>query len=141
MKRLSVIPVAIVAFALAGDAPPVSAQARFKVPFEFEAGGIKLPQGEYSVTMKGAGQVVLTQLATGREIPVPILKKFEPQKAAVVEPQIVFDAVGNFEPSYTEYFTVYVLAEVWLPGHEGLQLHVTKGGHQTKTIKGEMIGK
>ena len=30
------------------------------------------------------------------------------------EPQLIFDVVGNFEPSYTEYVTDFLLAEVWL---------------------------
>jgi hypothetical protein len=46
--------------------------------------------------------------------------------------------VGNFEPSYTEYVTDYVLAEVWLPGQDGLQVHTLKGAHQNQTVKGEI---
>jgi hypothetical protein len=141
MKRLAVVPVVILAFVLAAGAPLTYAQARFKIPFEFEAGGKKLPQGEYTVMIKGESQIALRQLATDREVLVPVLKKLGPPNASLIEPQVVFDAVGNFEPSYTEYFTVYVLAEVWLPGHEGLQVHVTKGGHRTSAVKGEMIKK
>ena len=55
----------------------------------------------------------------------------------LAEPQLVFDMVGNFAPSYTEYVTDYVLAEVWLPGGDGFQVHTMKGAHKTKILKGE----
>ena len=58
-----------------------------------------------------------------------------------MEPQLVFDRVGNFEPSYTEYFTGYVLAEVWLPGEDGFLMHTTKGTHQTQIVKGTIATK
>lgn len=137
MKRSHVMPVAILAMALLAGAPLIHAQTTFKVPFEFEAGGKKLPKGEYSVAQKGEGQITLQQLSTGREVQVPILNKLEQPKPPVAEARLVFDAVGNFEPSYTEYFTVYILSEVWLPGQNGLEVHVTKGAHQTKVVKGE----
>ena len=50
----------------------------------------------------------------------------------------MFDEVGNFEPSYTEYFTVYVLAEVWLSGQEGYLVHTTKGAHKNQVVKGDL---
>jgi hypothetical protein len=53
------------------------------------------------------------------------------------EPQLIFDAVGNFEPSYTEHVTDYLLAEVWLPEEEGFLVHTTKGAHQNQTVKGQ----
>jgi len=37
--------------------------------------------------------------------------------------------------------TDYVLAEVWLPGQDGLLLHVTKGAHSHQTVKGQKAGK
>jgi len=56
----------------------------------------------------------------------------------VAEAKLVFDEVGDFAPSYTEYITVYVLSEVWLPGEDGYRIHVTKGAHKTKEVKGEL---
>jgi hypothetical protein len=53
------------------------------------------------------------------------------------EPQLVFDVVGNFEPSYTEYVMDYLLGEMWLPGADGFLVHTTKGAHQRQTIKGQ----
>jgi hypothetical protein len=49
----------------------------------------------------------------------------------------VFDETGAFEPSYTEYFTIYVVAEVWLSPQEGYLVHVTKGAHKEKVVAGE----
>ncbi len=136
MKRFSagaIIGLALIFFAGSSTA---YAQTVFKVPFEFQAAGKKLPKGDYTVSVKSPSEVVLRQESTGKEIPVPVLKKLEPPTPALSGPQLVFDEVGNFEPSYTEYFTVYVLSEVWLPGQDGLQVHVTKGAHKTKAVKG-----
>jgi hypothetical protein len=136
MKRLAVLPVLTLAFALVAGVSLTYAQATFKVPFSFEAGGKKFTQGEYSVAQKGDGEITLRQESTGKEVQIPVLRKLGQPKPPVAEPRLVFDAVGNFEPSYTEYFTVYILAEVWLPGQEGFEVHVTKGAHQTQVVKG-----
>ena len=61
--------------------------------------------------------------------------KLDQPKPPLAGAQLVFDEVGDFAPSYTEYLTVYVLAEVWLAGQDGLQVHVTKGAHKTKVVK------
>ena len=137
MKRL--VPIAFVTLALvfAVGAAPAPTQNIFKVPFEFEAGGKKLPKGDYSITATSDQQVTLRQESTGKEIQVAVLRKLAQAASPVAEPQLLFDAVGNFEPSYTEYYTVYILAEVWLPGQDGLEVHTTKGAHQTKVVKGE----
>ena len=70
-------------------------------------------------------------------VPVPVLKKLEQPKPPLAEPRLVFDEAGDFAPSYTEYMTVYILAEVWLPGQDGLEVHVTKGAHKNQVVKGE----
>ena len=49
--------------------------------------------------------------------------------------------MGDFAPSYTEYMTVYVLAEVWLPGEDGYLIHTTKGAHKNKVVTGQTRGK
>jgi hypothetical protein len=49
--------------------------------------------------------------------------------------------VGNFEPSYTEYMTDYVLAEFWAPGQNGFLIHAFKGAHQSQIVKGEIAKK
>jgi len=141
MKRFVVVSVTTLAFIVAAGVSLIYAQAMFKVPFPFEAAGKKFPQGEYSVAQKGDGPITLRQEATGKEVQISILKKLAQPTPPVADPRLVFDEVGNFEPSYTEYFTVYILAEVWLPAQDGLEVHVTKGAHQNKIVKGESAKK
>ncbi len=148
MKRVAVLSFAIAAFALAAAAPPAQAQATFKVPFKFESGGKKFPAGDYVVTKAGDAEVTFKQVATGKETALPFTGKLTPADLAAslaaapppppsAGPVLVFDEVGNFEPSYTEYFTVYVVSEVWLSPQEGFVVHRTKGAHKTKVVKAE----
>ena len=140
MKRTGRLTVLILASVLVAGIASAYAQTAFKVPFDFQAGGKKLPKGDYTASLKGDGQVLLRQEATGKEILIPVLKKLD-QPNPPAAPQLVFDEVGDFAPSYTEYLTVYVLAEVWLPGQAGLEVHVTKGAHNQKVVKAEAPGK
>ena len=137
MKRLAVWAVAAAVLTLVAGATGAFAQGTFKVPFPFEAGGIKLPKGEYRVAEKDDGHITLRQEATGKEFQVPFTKRLAQPSPRLAEPQLVFDVVGNFAPSYTEYVTDYVLAEVWLPGVDGYLVHTMKGAHKTQTIKGQ----
>jgi hypothetical protein len=138
MRRLAVLPIVLAVVGLAAAAPPVQAQAAFKVPFKFESGGTKLAAGDYVVTRAGEGQVRFQQVSTGKETAFPFSEKLKPSEPPASEPRLVFDEVGNFEPSYTEYFTVYVLAEVWLSASEGYLIHTTKGAHKTRVVKAEV---
>jgi len=141
MKRFTVGAVIVLGFILAAGVPKALAQATFKIPFEFQAGGKKLPAGEYAVARAGEGQIILRQESSGKEFPVPFTQKLAQPAPPVAEPQLIFDEVGNFEPSYTEYFTVYLLAEVWFPGEEGFLVHTTKGAHKNKTVSGQSVKK
>jgi hypothetical protein len=141
MKRLFFLAVVALAFALIAGGTVVYAQGTFKIPFKFEAGGKKFPPGEYRVDQKEDGPITLRQESTGKEFPVPVIQRLAQPSPPLQVPQIVFDMVGNFEPSYTEYVTDYVLAEVWLPGQDGLQVHALKGAHQNRTVKGEIAKK
>ena len=137
MKRLAVWVVAATALTLVAGASGAFAQGTLKVPFPFEAGGIKVPRGEYRVAQKDDGHITLRQEATGKEFQVPFTKRLAQPSPPLAEPQLVFDVVGNFAPSYTEYVTDYVLAEVWLQGADGFLVHTMKGAHKTQTIKGQ----
>jgi hypothetical protein len=137
MKRLAIWAVAVMAFVLLGGATQAFAQGSFKIPFTFQAGGTSLPKGEYSVVPKDDSHITLRQEATGKEFQVPFTKRLAQPSPPLAEPQLVFDVVGNFAPSYTEYVTDYVLAEVWLQGADGFLIHTMKGAHTTQTIKGE----
>ncbi len=141
MKRLAVMMIVILVFALIVSVGFSYAQATFKIPFKFDAGGKKFPSGEYWLAPNGEGQLTLRQDSTGKEFQIPFTKRLAQPTPPVQEPLLDFDMVGNFEPSYTEYVTDYVLAEVWLPGQDGFLVHTTKGAHQQKIIKGQLIKK
>ncbi|OGD21495.1 MAG: hypothetical protein A2W03_12050 [Candidatus Aminicenantes bacterium RBG_16_63_16] len=141
MKRLTRLAVAAAGLALVVNVTAAHAQGTFKIPFEFKAGGKKLAAGQYSVAQKGDGQIVLRKEPGGAEIMVPFTERLAQPAPPVAEPQLVFDEVGDFAPSYTEYMTVYVLAEVWLPGEDGFLIHTTKGAHKNKIIKGQSATK
>jgi hypothetical protein len=112
------------------------AQATFSIPFKFKAAGKNIPAGEYSLVVKGEGALTLRQLSSGKELDIPFTEKLGPPEPSVAGPRLVFDEVGDFAPSYTEYITVYVLSEVWLSGKDGFLVHVTKGAHKNKTVTG-----
>jgi len=141
MKRLVFLAIAFVALSFMVGSTLAFAQGTFKIPYKFQAGGKKFPAGEYWVAEKGEGQIALRKEPGGEEVLIPFLERLPQPETPLAEPQLVFDAVGNFEPSYTEYVTEYVLAEVWLPGERGFLIHTTKGAHQNQTIKGEKATK
>jgi hypothetical protein len=141
MKRMVILAVVALAFALIAGGAVTYAQGTFKIPFKFEAGGKKFPPGEYWVAQKGDGQITLRQESKTDQVPIPFIQKLTEPKPAIEEPQLVFDMVGNFEPSYTEYVTDYLLAEVWLPGEGGFLVFTTKGAHRHQTIKGQRVKK
>ena len=137
MKRWAVWAVAATALVLIAGASEAFAQGTFKVPFPFQAGDLKLPKGDYTVAQKDDSHLTLRQEATGKEFQVPFTKRLAQPNPPLAEPQLVIDVVGNFAPSYTEYVTDYVLAEVWLQGADGFLVHTMKGAHKTQTIKGQ----
>ena len=141
MKRFALTVAAAFVFGLIAGGSALFAQGTFKIPFKFEAGGKKLPAGEYLVTVKPEGQLVLKQASTGNEIPVPFTQRLDPPRPPIGEPRLVFDMVGNFEPSLPEYITEYVLAEFWLPGQNGFLIFGLKGAHESQIVKGEITRK
>ena len=140
MRHKAVFSIVIAVFAsvaLMATAAPAHGQAAFKVPFKFESGGKKFPAGDYVVTVTGEAQVTFQQVSTGKVTVLPFTEKLNPAPPPATGPRIVFDEVGAFEPSYTEYFTIYVVAEVWLSGQEGYLIHLTKGAHKNQVVTGE----
>ena len=136
MKRLTIVASAVLAAVLVVGPAVARAQATFNVPFKFKAAGKNVPAGEYWLGRGGEGQIILRQVSTGKELVVPVTGKAVPPDPPVAEPRLVFDEVGDFAPSYTEYITVYVLSEVWLSAADGVVVHTTKGAHKNKTIAG-----
>ena len=135
MKRQALTAAMALAVLLGAAAAAAAAPAEFKVPFAIKVAGKNLAAGDYAVTSAADGGLVLKQVSTGKEVPLAVIERIKPE-APVAEPRLVFDEVGDFAPSYTEYMTVYVLSEVWLPGQDGYRVHVTKGAHKTKVVTG-----
>lgn len=140
MRQMTRVVIAAAVFALISGATTAYAQATFKIPFEFKAGGKKLPAGEYTVAVKPEGQIILKKEPGGSETALSSSQRLAQPAPPLIEPQLVFHEVGDFAPSYTEYMTVYVLAEVWFPEEDGYLIHTTKGAHKTKTITGQKTG-
>ena len=141
MRRFALIIAAAVAFGLVAGGSTLYAQGTFKIPFKFEAGGKKFPAGDYWIGPKDEKQLALRQGSSGEEILISFSERLAQPKPAVEELQLVFDMVGNFEPSYTEYITDYVVAELWLPGQDGFLVRLMKGAHQHQTVKGQSVKK
>ena len=136
MKRIGMLAIAIFAAMIVVTAPAF-AQSTFKIPYTFKVGTNSFPKGDYTIAAKDDTHLTLRNESTGKEFQVPFTGRLPQPKPPLADPQIVMDVVGNFAPSYTEYVTDYVLAEVWLPGSQGYQVHAMKGAHQTQTIKGQ----
>ena len=141
MKRKATAAAAALALFLVAGIAAAEARASFKVPFPIKAAGKNLAAGEYTVSKTTEGGLILRQEATGKETPVAVIERIAAPTPPPAGPQLVFDEVGDFAPSYTEYITVYVLSEVWLAGEDGYRIHVTKGAHKTKTVAGEAAKK
>ncbi len=137
MKRIALRLAVMLAFLLVAGGASAFAQGTFKIPYKFEAGGKKLPAGTYWIGTTDDGGLVIRQELKGVEVTIPVLQRLAQPTPPVAEPQLVLDAVGNFEPSYTEYVTDYLLSEVWFPGQEGFLIRALKGAHQHQTIKGQ----
>jgi hypothetical protein len=137
MTHRAVLTLLLAVVAVVTASVPAHAQATFKIPFPFESGGKKLPAGDYLVTKTGDAQLTFRQVSTGKETVLPFTEPLKPAAPPAGESRIVFDETGAFEPSYTEYFTIYVVAEVWLSAREGYLVHVTKGAHKAKVVAGE----
>lgn len=141
MRRRVLSTVVVVAVALTAGSTVAYAQMTATIPFKFEAGGKPFPPGEYWIGQDASGSITLRQEPKGMEVSIPVIKKLAQPKPPLEQPQLVFDMVGNFEPSYSEYITDYLLSEVWLGGADGLLLLATQAAHQHQTIKGQRVKK
>ena len=116
-------------------------QATFKIPFKFEAAGKSYPAGSYLISIEEDGKISLKRETGGVEALLPFSKKLEKPEPPIEAPQLIFDMVANFEPSYTEYVTDYLLAEVWLNEKDGFLVLTEDRSEYTKIVKGEKAGK
>jgi hypothetical protein len=84
------------------------------------------------------GSVGLRAVPNGVELVIKAKEILKQSTRAVRQPELVFDVVGNFEPSFSEYVTDYLLSEIWLPGADGIVVVRTNGKHEHQTIAGRL---
>lgn len=136
MKRyLRIFAAAAACFIFLGSSLAYS-QAKFKIQFKFEVRGKKYPPGDYLITQADEGKITLQKEIDGEAVAIGIIEKLAPTDPPKNEPELVFDMVANFEPSYTEYITDYILAEVWLPEMGGVLILSGERAEYTKNVKG-----
>ena len=141
MKRLIILAVLVSALTLFLGSNLVYSQANFKIPFKFEAEGKSYPPGNYWTAQKEEGKITLRNETGSVEIVIPYSKKLAPADPPLDAPLLIFDMVANFEPSYTEYVTDYILAEVWLTAKDGFLVLTAERSEYNKQIKGEKAEK
>ena len=136
MKRIILLATFLLVFTFFFGSSFAYSQATFKIPFKFEAEGKSYPPGNYWIAQKEDGKITLKRESGGEEILIPFIKKLAPPDPPIEAPQLIFDMVANFEPSYTEYVTDYLLAEVWLSEKDGFLVLASERSEYTKSIKG-----
>ncbi len=136
MKRLILLVALGLAFKLIFGSGVAYSQATFKIPFKFKSEGKSYAPGNYWIQKTEEGKISLREDTGDEEVLISIIKNLEQPDPPITEPQIIFDMVGNFEPSYTEYVTEYVLAEVWLSEKDGFLVLSTERSEYTKSVNG-----
>ena len=137
-RRLIGLASLAVAFVMMAASVVICAQVTVDVPFKFEAGGKAFPPGQYSIEIKADGAIELRSLPSGVAIVIAAKERLKQTARPVKQPEVVFDKVGNFEPSFSEYVTDYLLSEVWVPGIDGVVVLTTNGKHEHQTITGRI---
>ena len=128
--------IASVACTLAAFSAEAFVQATFFIPFKFDLGGKMLPPGEYQVELETDGRITLKLDSKSISVSITPVKTLAPKPRSVDDPQLVFDMVGNFEPSYSEYITDHVLREIWFGPDEVFLVATGDPARQQKTVKG-----
>ena len=136
MKRLNITSALALLAALFLGGSFAFAQATFKIPFKFQAEGRSYPPGNYWIAQEEEGTITLRKEPGGEDISIPVIEKLVQPDPPIEEPRLVFDMVGNFEPSYTEYVTVYLLAEVWLSEKDGFLVLSGERAEDHKIVEG-----
>jgi hypothetical protein len=136
MKHLIILAALAFVFILFFGNSVAYSQATFKIPFKFEVEDKSFPPGNYRIVQKEEGKITLQGETGGEEVLIPIIEKLTLSTPPITEPQLIFDMVANFEPSYTEYVTEYLLAEVWLTTMEGFLVLDGERSEYNQSVKG-----
>jgi hypothetical protein len=136
MKRMTIVAIGILILVSAAFAGGSTSPALFEMPFKFKVAAQSFAAGEYRIHANEDGRIVFHEIATGRETSFPVAGQIDPPAEPAEEFRLVFNIVGNFEPSYTEYITEYVLTEVWLGGDKGHLIRAFKGTYESHVVTG-----
>ena len=136
-SNLGLLRVLAIAIGLLAVAAVADAQVAVSVPFKFEAGGKAFPPGDYVIELKKEGAIGVRSTLNGAELVIAAKERQKPTRS-IQQPELVFDMVGNFEPSFSEYVTDYLLSEVWLPGVDGVIVLTTISKHDHRTVQGKL---
>ena len=118
MNLFRSIRLAPLAIALALLAMPASARAqdtvRADIPFEFTAGWVTLPPGEYTVSIDRSDRaVVVREDETGKSFFVPMLTPLAAKPNAAVSARLVFHSPSDGS---------HALSEIWLDDSNGVSV-------------------
>jgi len=141
MKHLTISAALVLALVLFLGSSTAYSQATFKIPFKFKAEGQSFPPGNYWIAQKEEGKITLQRETGGEDVLIPFIERLAQPDPPIEAPLLVFDMVGNFEPSYTEYVTDYLLAEVWLTAEDGFLVLTMERSEYQKSVKGETAKK
>jgi hypothetical protein len=102
------------------------APQRVNISFQFTVGKKVFPPGQYEVAHeKESTPFVTIRGANGKSaMQVKVITLLARENSSENTMRLVFDKVGDAQ----------VLSEVWIPGQQGLLVHLTKGGHQHQTV-------
>jgi len=96
-----------------------------KIGFGFYVAGRGLDSGKYAIEVTPAGKVAIRAEKGSAVVEVAPLKSLG-RDESVKSPKLVFDLVGSQR----------FLAQVWLPGQDGLQVGSVSGDHEQVVVGG-----
>jgi hypothetical protein len=108
--KLSFLSVAFLALTATSGFAQSSAHVTVKVPFDFTAGNVALPAGDYSFQEDQSGIVTISSLNTQKSIMV--LTNADTNVADAAEPRVKFDKVNG----------AYTLTEIQVAGEPGRRI-------------------
>ena len=99
--------------------------ANAKIPFAFSVAGKVLPAGEYNFVNDPINAITVSSIDKKVTAVVPIVTYLDKEMHTTPkDSHVVFDKIGN----------AYILAEIWVPGFDGLVLDIIKEKHTHQII-------
>jgi hypothetical protein len=126
MKRHAAMAITLAVLIVATFGTAQSRLHSVKIPFEFKAAGTIFPAGEYEFSYESGKRVVLVRgIANTSSAFVPIITMLSGAiHTTPSDAHVVFDKIGND----------HLLAEIWIPGMDGIDLLSTKEKHEHEVV-------